>query len=390
MPEKKVWIDIDQLTIDPCNVRLGKWECDEADKELVRDVEEHMVQNPLRVRPLDLPPKEGKQIYGIVQGGRRFNAAIAAGFKEVPCIIKKWDDTEARIQSLRENRLRKDNPKWMDIEQVGKVIEGMSAKVTLESRIRKVSKKSGLSEGMVEKYWDIYTLPEAVRGLIRKPEDRPGWIKEYLLVFQKRKTPETLSIGSAKLIAQELREFPPAKQMEVASFLLGKSYDKAKKLIECVKKRPEELLEELYEEIITGASKISSLIYLDRETKDALGDACMEKQIYEHTLVPQIVKEWLEKNGYLGEQNEESGIRELTLQIGKHKVTILPTIHIDGSPPSFYSIKEVKEKAWNQNARLPHQVIEVLNNLRLVLQSKRRDSVTKWKIRGLKATTKSK
>lgn len=387
LPEKKVWIDIDQLTIDPCNVRLGKWECDEADKELVRDVKERMVQNPLRVRPLNLPTKEGKQIYGIVEGGRRFNAAIAAGFTEVPCIIKKWDDTEARIQSLMENRLRKNNPKWMDIEQIGKIIGGMNDKITLESRIGKVSKRSGLSEGIIEKYYDIYTLPEAVRGLIRKPEDRPAWLKEYLLVFQKRKTSETLSIGSAELIAQELRNFPPAKQMEVACFLLDKSHDKAEKLIECVKKRPEEPLGELYEEIITGASKISSIVYLDRETKDALGDACMEKQIYERALISKIIKEWLEKTGYMGEQNEEAGLDELSLQIGRHRVTIFPTIHIDGSsPPTFYSIKEVKEKAWNRNIRLPRQVIEALNNLRLILRSKTRDSIEKWKIRSSKPT----
>jgi len=386
MPEKKVWIDVDQLTIDPCNVRLGKWECDEADKELIRDVKEHMIQNPLRVRPLDLPIKEGKQIYGIVQGGRRFNAAIAAGLTEVPCIIKRWDDTEARIQSLRENRLRKDNPKWMDIEQVGKIIDGMGDEVTLESKIRKVSKKSGLSEGMVEKYWDIHTLPEAVRCLIRKLEDRPAWVKEYLLLFHKRKTSETLSIGSAKLIARELRNFQPAKQMEVASFLLDKSYDKAEKLIECVKKRPEEPLEELYEEIITGASKISSIVYLDRETKKALGDACMEKQIYERALISKITKKWLEEKGYLGEHDEESAIGELSFQIGKHKITVFPTIYISGSPSVSYSTREVKEKAWNRNVRLPHQVIEALNNLRLILRSKRRDSVVKWKTRGSKPT----
>lgn len=384
MPEEKVWIDVDQLVVDPCNVRMGKWESDEKDEELIRDVKERMIENPLRVRPL-LTDK-GKQVYGIVEGSRRYNAAIMAGFQKVPCIIKKWDNIEARVQSLRENRLRRDNPKWMDIEQIGKIIEEMGDKETLESKIRKVSKRTGLSEGMVEKYWDVYTLPEAVRGLIRKPEDRPPWLKEYLLVFQKRKTSETLSIGCATLIARELRSFQPAKQVEVASFLLDKSYDKAKELIDYVEKRPDEPLEELYEEIITGASKISSIVYLDRELKEALENVCMEKQVYERTLIFKIIKEWLEEKGYLGEHDEEIGIDELSFQIGRHKITVFPTIYISGSPSVSYSTREVKEKAWNRNVRLPHQVIEALNSLRLILRSKRRGSVVKWKIRGSKPT----
>ena len=383
---EKIWIDIDQLIIDPCNVRRGKWEYDESDKELTRDIKENMVKNPLRVRPLTTTDK-GEQVYGIIQGSRRYNAAIAAGLKKIPCIIKNWDNTEARIQSLRENRLRKDNPKWMDIEQVGDIINGMGDEQSHESKIKKVSRRSGLSEGMVEKYWDIYTLPEAVRGLIRKPEDRPPWLKEYLMVFQKEKLSESLSIGVAWLIARELKDFPPAKQMEVASFLVNKRYDKAEKLIEQVKKRPEEPLEELYEEIITGASKISTIVYFDRKTKDALGDACMERQTFERNLISRIIKEWLVEKGYTGQKQEgEAGITELSFQVGRHKVTVFPTVHIDGSPPCFYSINEVKEKAWNRNEKLPRQVIEALNNLKLELLSKKYTRLVKWKRRASKPT----
>ena len=147
---------------------------------------------------------------------------------------------------------------------------------------------------------------------------------------------------------RELKDFPPAKQMEVASFLLDvKSYDKAEKLTGLVKKRPEEPLEELYEEMITGASKISAIVYLDRKTIDALGDVCMERQTYRRNLISKIAKDWLEKKGYMGEQVEAAETDEVSVQVGKHRVTILPTILIDGSPPTFFSIKEVKEKAWN-------------------------------------------
>lgn len=62
---------------------------------------------------------------------------------------------------------------------------------------------------------------------------------------------------------RELKDFPPAKQMEVASFLLDvKSYDKAEKLTGLVKKRPEEPLEELYEEMITEPPRFQQLYTL--------------------------------------------------------------------------------------------------------------------------------
>lgn len=296
MPEEIVWMDIDELVVDPCNVRRGKWEYDEADEELIRDIKEHRIENPLRVRPLYI---DGVTKYGIVQGGRRYSAAIEAGISKVPCLIKKWDDTEARIQSFRENRLRKDTPRWMDIEQIGETIEGLGDEETLENRISEVSRRTGISNGAVWKYWNIHNLPEAVRGLLRKPDDRSPWLKEYLMLFQKRRTSKILTIGNAALIAQELRDFLPAKQMEVASFLLDKPYDKAKKLVAYLKKRPDEPLEELYDEILTGISKISRIVYFDSETIDALEDACLDRQTFYRDLILRIIKNWLRENGYL-------------------------------------------------------------------------------------------
>lgn len=367
--EEKVWIDVDQLVIDHCNVRRGKWEYDEEDEELTRDVKERMIETPLKVRRLSI---EGVKKYGIVRGGRRYNAAITAGFTEVPCIIENWDDTEARIQSLRENRLRKNNPKWMDIEQVGEILEGMGDKEILENKTRKLSKRSSLSVGTVQRYHDIYTLPEAVRELLRKPEDRSPWLKEYLMVLQKRKSSKTLTLGNITLIARELKDFPPAKQMEVASFLLDKPYDKAEKLIEYVKKYPEEPLEELYDKILTGASKISKNIYLDRKTNDSLSDACMDRQTFYYKLIEIIIREWLIDKGYLTsgdsfvvEGYDETRIGEVSFKIGNRRVKIQPTIQIDGYPPIFFSIKEVKEKAWNKNQKLPRQLVEFLNNLQI-------------------------
>lgn len=158
--------------------------------------------------------------------------------------------------------------------------------------------------------------------------------------------------------------------MEVAAFVLDKPLDKAQELIEHVKNHPEDPLEELYEEIITGTSKISAIVYLDRKTIDALGDACMEKQTYRRKLISRIIIEWLDKNGYIVKQIEEAKIDKLSFRVGRHRVTVQPTILIEGYPPIFFSIKEVKEKAWNRNQKLPSRLINVLNTLKIELRKK--------------------
>ena len=101
MSERKeiVYIDIDELGVDSCNIRQGIWD---HDKEIINTVRTGGVRSPLIVRPI--PPTDGKK-YGIVCGSRRYNAAVEAGLREVPCIILELTDIEAIMENMIMKRL---------------------------------------------------------------------------------------------------------------------------------------------------------------------------------------------------------------------------------------------------------------------------------------------
>jgi ParB family chromosome partitioning protein len=73
--------------------------------QLVRSVREHVILEPLLVRPLP----NGK--YELIAGERRLRAAKEAGLKEVPAVSKTLNDREALYIALTENLQREDlNP----------------------------------------------------------------------------------------------------------------------------------------------------------------------------------------------------------------------------------------------------------------------------------------
>lgn len=81
--------------------------------ELTEDVRVRGILEPILVRPVPDERKDGKALYEVVAGERRYRAALGAGLKFVPAIIRKdMTDEEAREASLVENLLRED----LDIE----------------------------------------------------------------------------------------------------------------------------------------------------------------------------------------------------------------------------------------------------------------------------------
>lgn len=85
---------------------------------LTESVREKGVLEPLLVRHL---PELGK--YLIISGERRFHAARAAGLREVPCIEKDADDSEALELALIENLQRKDLTPFEEAEGLAALVE---------------------------------------------------------------------------------------------------------------------------------------------------------------------------------------------------------------------------------------------------------------------------
>jgi ParB/RepB/Spo0J family partition protein len=92
-----VELEIDKLFIGECNVRQEVGDL----SELKESVERDGVLQPLIVRPVG-------DRYEVVVGSRRYRAALEAGLRKLPCIVRELSDEEAIILSLVENVQRSD------------------------------------------------------------------------------------------------------------------------------------------------------------------------------------------------------------------------------------------------------------------------------------------
>jgi len=95
-------IPVEEITPNPTQPRLLIKE--DTLVELAASIREKGVLQPLLLR------KDGKG-YEIIAGERRFRAAVMAGLREVPAIIKDVDEKESAEIALIENLQREDlNP----------------------------------------------------------------------------------------------------------------------------------------------------------------------------------------------------------------------------------------------------------------------------------------
>jgi len=146
-------ISIERLTPNPNQPRKTFYE--ETITELAESIREQGLLSPIIVRP------DGNK-YQIIAGERRYKAAQQAGLKEVPALIKKVSDGEARIISLIENIQRED---LNDIDRASALRE---LKVNLGLPWEKLAKKLGLTKQRVLDLVGLLDLPEEVKEDIRQ------------------------------------------------------------------------------------------------------------------------------------------------------------------------------------------------------------------------------
>lgn len=146
-------ISISRLTTNPNQPRKIFYE--ETITELAESIKEQGLLSPIIVRP------DGDK-YQIIAGERRYKAAQQAGLKEVPALIKKVSDGEARIISLIENIQRED---LNDIDRASALRE---LKVNLGLPWEKLGQKLGLTKSRILDLVGLLDLPEEVKEDIRQ------------------------------------------------------------------------------------------------------------------------------------------------------------------------------------------------------------------------------
>jgi len=293
MSEEVVMVDVDDLGIDTANIRGGEWSHNE---EFVQDIKKNKINEPLIVRSAD--PNSGVK-YAIVCGSRRYNAAIEAGLKEVPCIIREMDDVTAMGRSIAENIYKESAPAWRYAVKIGEMYERLNHKGKKEDVMQIIMTKTGFSRTSVQNYLDIAGLPGEIIELMKEPEKRSEVVKELLKGMPMIGIDKVLSVEKAAKIARELKDFSLKKMFEVATFVIHVSKETAFEIIERVKSYPKMPMEKLHEMVSKIPKGVRWTFYFGSHIVRALDEACIRKNMDKRRLVGFYVEDGLRRDGYL-------------------------------------------------------------------------------------------
>ncbi len=144
-------IDIEK--IKPCPYQPRKNFDKESLNDLIQSVKEKGILQPLLVR------KKDKQ-FEIVAGERRYRAALSAGLKQVPVIVKDLSDAEAFEVSLIENIIRQNLNPIEEAAGFEKLVKEYH--YTHDT----LSKSIGKSRSYITNSLRLLNLPDLVKSLI--------------------------------------------------------------------------------------------------------------------------------------------------------------------------------------------------------------------------------
>ena len=189
-------INIDELRSNPYQPRKDFNE--EALKELAESIKEHGVFQPIIV-------KKAIKGYEIIVGERRVKASKLAGLKEVPAIIRDFNDTQMMEIALLENLQRENLNAIEEAIAYKKLIETLS--LTQDS----LAKRLGKSRSHITNMLGILTLPESIQKDIIDKKISMGHArvlskiesKEQQLELAKRIVEEGISVRKLEELEQQ-------------------------------------------------------------------------------------------------------------------------------------------------------------------------------------------
>ncbi|MHB8276177.1 MAG: ParB/RepB/Spo0J family partition protein [Candidatus Humimicrobiaceae bacterium] len=220
-------IPLIQLVVNPNQPRKTFHE--ESISELAESIKEHGILNPIIVRP------SGAK-YEIIAGERRFRAAGQAGLKEVPAIIKKVSDEDAKLISLIENIQRE------DLNAVDRATALKELKVNLGLPWVELGRRLGLTKQRVLDLVGLLSLPDEIQDDIRH-----------------KKLTEKHGRALRTIVDQE------EKLTEVVSFIKDKKLtgDQTINLVRAIKSKPGFTIEESYNTIKVLPIKVTPVVKKD-------------------------------------------------------------------------------------------------------------------------------
>jgi len=205
--EKDAIVSLRITEVEPNLAQPRKAFDEEQLKELAASVKEHGIIQPIVVM------KNEKGFYTIIAGERRWRAARMANLKEIPVIIREFDEKTASEVALIENLQRENLNPMEEADGFRNLMD------TYGMTQEEVSEKIGKSRSAVANALRLLALKEPVRQLVRDGKLSAGHARTLLsaqdadqLMLAERVINEGLSVRELERIVALGR---PAKKAPV-------------------------------------------------------------------------------------------------------------------------------------------------------------------------------
>jgi ParB family transcriptional regulator, chromosome partitioning protein len=175
-------LPIDQIDPNPNQPRQVMGDI----SELIASITEKGIIEPLVVR------QRGDR-FQLIAGERRYHAAVRAGLRELPVVVREVDDTEVIELALIENLQRKDLTPFEEAE----ALQGLASRCayTHEDLARRLGKsRTSITESLA-----LNAMPNEVKSLCRLADISS---KSLLLQVVRQETPEKMTALIEKIAAQ--------------------------------------------------------------------------------------------------------------------------------------------------------------------------------------------
>ncbi|MDD2568800.1 MAG: ParB/RepB/Spo0J family partition protein [Clostridia bacterium] len=193
-------------------------------QELVNSVRERGILQPLLVRP-----QEGGT-YQIIAGERRYRAANIAGLKQIPCVVRLFDDNTTLEVALIENIQRQ------DLNAIEEALCYKELMDTCSYSHAELAEKVGKSRVYITNTLRLLNLPEEALEHLKKGEISAGHGR-VLLQINKLRDREALL---RRILAENLSVRQCERLAKNPALIYGQPENKPKLKREKIKKETEE------------------------------------------------------------------------------------------------------------------------------------------------------
>lgn len=328
--------------------------------ELIRQIRDKGVKDP----PIVYLDPDSKY-YFAVNGWQRVQSAKIAGISKIMCEVYE-SELNAQVAAIHEDTRTEET----DLQQYKRfyalylagIKEGM-----LESEALHMAMKSrGLSQiEAARRRIDIFKLPPIVLSLMKDKENRTDqdWYQLEKIIPTLRRYSKKLGIMEAAAIANKLGDSSSQRKLAVGiiclKFKLGDSLEFIRYVADNPGISPIKLYDRYTEE---PSEQLLVRIAVNKKVKEKIDRLCVST----HKDLNEMFWEFLDKllpNNKKKERLNDVGLKQAYFDVGKYRVMISPTVSIKGTPSIFYTIWDVKDRAWNTNVKLPDYLKKFLENL---------------------------